>query len=220
MVAVLSGDIIHSSKLDPKIRQELFQQLEIFLKDLMKKDKQFKAETNRGDWFQCLTKNPKNSLRYGLLIKSFLRSLRLGEEKEADGFKSTILDARLAIGIGEMDFEGNRLGNSDGSAFHLSGRLLETLKGTSKSLAAATEKNEELNDQWFALLTLVDFILSKTTSTQCEVIQRKLQGFKETEIAKELSILQSAVNQRSSASGWNAIDVALKQFEKTIISLS
>jgi hypothetical protein len=216
MVAVLSGDIIHSSKLDPKIRQELFKRLEIFLKDLMKKDKQFKAETNRGDWFQCLTKNPQNSLRYALLIKSFLRSLRLAEEKD----KSIILDARIANGIGNMDFEGDRLGNSDGSSFHVSGRLLETLKGTSKSLAAATEKNEEVNEQWFALLTLVDFIVSKTTSSQCEVIQRKLQGFKETEIAKELSILQSAVNQRSSASGWNPIDIAVKQFEKTIIQLS
>jgi len=220
MVAVLSGDIINSSKLDPKIRQELFKRLEAFLKDLMKKDKQFKAETNRGDWFQCMTKKPKDSLRYALLIKSFLRRLRLNEVKEMGGTKSSILDARIAIGIGEIDFEGDRLGNSDGTAFHVSGRLLENMKGTSKSLAAATEKNEALNEEWFALLTLVDFILSKTTASQCEVIQRKLQGFKETDIAKELSILQSAVNQRSSASGWNAIDVALKQFEKTIINVS
>ena len=127
-------------------------------------------------------------------------------------FPTWIFDARIAIGIGEVDLLASRLAASGGKAFQLSGQLLDKMKNKKQSLAIDTDGkfNEELETEFI----LLDAILSKTTALQCEVINLKLLGYKEIEIADELKIMQSAVNQRSISGNWNAIDSMIKRFEK------
>jgi hypothetical protein len=221
-VAVISGDIINSGKLPVKQREVLYKKLEAFLKKLGKKGEYFKGETNQGDWFQCLVDHPQEALRYALIIKTYLKSFHESElviAKIPKGKKveaSISIDARISLGIGNVDFIGARLGSSDGEAFRISGRLLDKIKKTNHSLIGGVDKEEKLNGELENLLVMLDLILSKTTSLQCQVIMRKLLGKKETEIAKELHILQSAVNQRSTAAGWNAIESAVNRFETII----
>ena len=216
---VITGDIVDSSKISPKVREALYKGLEAYFKILENKKKGFKAETNQGDWFQAYCKDVSQILRYALLIKTWLKSFPVedGNLKFKKEMPKSV-DARMTLGIGEVDFLSSRLGNSDGAAFRLSGRLLEKIKKTSRTLAVEVEDKKEINQELEVMFQMLDFIIGKTTSLQCQVIHRKLQGMKETEIAAELKILQSAVNQRSTAAGWNVIETALNRFEFVIAS--
>ncbi len=210
-VAVITGDLVNSRRLNPKLREQLYMELNNWLADESKQVKKgaFLAEASRGDSFQCFVKKRADALRYVLLIKFYLHSYcRRSNLKN----KNMVIDARLSIGVGTLDFLSDKLAISDGEAFQRSGLLLEKLKGTSQGLGISIA-NRSVQEELNTLFVLLDEVLRKTTPMQAEVIFAKLQGKKEKQIAEELSIFQSAVNQRSKAAGWNAIDAAVKRFE-------
>ena len=155
------------------------------------------------------------------LQKTYIRSLNPSDIYEV-GKKNTanrkgillptwIFDARIAIGIGNVDLLANRLAGSGGEAFQLSGHLLDKIKNKKQSLAIST--NDQFKEELETEFILLDALISKTTALQCEVINRKLLGYTEIEIAKKLDIMQSAVNQRSNSGNWNAIESMIKRFE-------
>ena len=203
--AVLTGDIIRSSAISPEQRVILNNTLNALLneyKDIFN----FKSELYRGDSFQCLVFDPKDSLRLALLIKSFIRHLDFPE----------MMDARIAIGIGNIDHQEDSLANSHGEAFALSGRALDSIKDSKQTLTISTadKYNSELQIESF----LLDTIMLKNTAAQSAVINLKLRGFTEIQIAKALGIMQSAVNQRSTGANWNAIHLFVNHFEKLYTS--
>ncbi|MDX1762483.1 MAG: helix-turn-helix domain-containing protein, partial [Christiangramia sp.] len=75
-----------------------------------------------------------------------------------------------------------------------------------------TEVNKEFDTSFF----LFDTISDKWSTASAEVIYYLLKGFKETEIADELGISQSAVNQRKKAAGWDAIEALLDRYQSVI----
>lgn len=199
--AVITGDIINSTRIDIADREELLKSVDEFLK---KSDKKFrtKSETFRGDSFQCLTQDPSIALRLALIQKTYIRSFD----------KNKKYDARIAVGIGGISLISNKFTISSGKAFELSGQLLDKMKGRKQSLAISTD--DAYNDELQTSAILLDAIISKTTALQCEVIHHKLLDETEVQIAKQLNIDQSAVNHRSNSGNWNAIDAMLKRFEK------
>ena len=220
--AIITGDVIHSTRMSVEHRNWLFKEI---TKALKKWDKNFemKSETFRGDSFQCLVKKPAEVLKLALIQKTFIRSLNPSsvyevsknnnrEIKPSVIYPYWIFDARIAIGIGEVDTLSNRLAASGGKAFELSGHLLDKMKSKKQSFAIAT--NDKFNDELQTEFVLLDAIISKTTALQCEVINKKLLGYTEVEIAKQLNIMQSAVNQRSNSGNWNAIEAMTKRFGK------
>ena len=218
--AIITGDVIHSTKMNALHRDWLFKRITSALKQ-WDKDFGMRSETFRGDSFQCLVINPCDALKMALLQKTYIRSLNRSDLYELEN-KTTanrkrillpnwIFDARIAIGIGNVDLLANRLAGSGGEAFHLSGRLLDTIKNKKQSLAITT--NDHFKDELETEFILLDALLSKTTALQCEVITHKLLGYTEIEIAKELDIMQSAVNQRSNSGNWHAIESMIKRFE-------
>jgi hypothetical protein len=220
--AIITGDVIHSTRLSIGYRDWLFKQIGGALKQ-WNKDFGMRSETFRGDSFQCLVKKPADALRLALLQKTYIRSLNPSNlydihKKDSPAnrkgifFPTWIFDVRIAIGIGEVEFLSNRLASSGGSAFQLSGQLLDRMKNRKQSLAIATKDkfNEELETEFI----LLDAIISKTTALQCEVICLKLLGYTESQIAEQLEIGQSAVNQRSNSGNWYAIESMIKRFEK------
>ena len=218
--AVITGDVIHSTKLPAEQRQWLFSEIQKNLKG-WNKDFKMKSETFRGDSFQSLLL-PTAALRMALIQKTFIRSLSLVDvvdpKQAARGkarkmlFPKVLYDARMAIGIGPIENNTKSLASAGGTAFELSGQLLDSMKGRKQSLAIAT--NDGYQDELATECTLLDALLSKTTPAQCEVIRYKLMGFTELHIAEDLEIAQSAVNQRSNGGAWNAIDTMLRRFEK------
>jgi hypothetical protein len=220
--AVITGDIIQSSKLDPKTRRWLMQSLKAALEQ-WDDDFGITSELIRGDSFQCLIPDPELALQIALLIRTYVRSLNptaaydIYHRENAEISHSRLLtnwlfDVRISIGIGGIDYEGDTLAESDGEAFHLSGRALDRLKDGRQNLAIVSKDNNK--GELAAMAPLLDAILSGTTALQCEVINLKLLGHTEVEIARVLEINQSAVNQRSIAGNWSAIQSAVKRFAK------
>jgi hypothetical protein len=220
--AVITGDIIQSSKLDAETRQWLMRSLKAALEQ-WDEDFEMESELIRGDSFQCLIPHPELALQIALLIRTYVRSLNptsaydiYHRENPAKGHSrlltNWLFDVRIAIGVGEIDYEGDTLAESDGEAFQLSGRALDRLKDGRQNLAIVS--NDKNKGELASMAPLLDAIMSGTTALQCEVINLKLLGHTEIDIAKILEINQSAVNQRSIAGNWGAIQSAVKRFGK------
>ncbi|MES2616363.1 MAG: hypothetical protein V4613_00705 [Bacteroidota bacterium] len=219
--AVITGDIIQSTKLRVEGRTLLTNSLKDALK-LWDKDFNMKSELYRGDSFQCLVQNPANALRICLIIKTYIRRLNTihpYEIRRKNGMNKNqnianprwIFDARISIGIGKVYEQNRSIATSDGEAFQLSGRLLDQMKAQKQTLAISS--SDSYNNELMTELTLLDSLILKTTALQCEVINLKLLGYTETQIAKDLKVGQSAVNQRSNSGSWNAIETLLNRFE-------
>ncbi len=220
--AAISGDIIQSSRMNPMMRQWLMRSL----KETLGQWSEYfgmGSELIRGDSFQCLTHPPHTALLIALVIRTYIRSLSPIAthdlyNRENPAFSKAILltswqfDVRIAIGIGGIDYVGDTLAESDGEAFHLSGRALDLLKDKRQHLAIVSD--DEYREELASMSILLDAILSRTTALQCEVIHLKLLGHTEIAIGDMLKINQSAVNQRSIAGNWRAIRSAVKRFEK------
>ena len=108
----------------------------------------------------------------------------------------------------------------DGEAIYLSGRKIDDQRSNNKekvviknTLFFETPDNE-MNEQGSVLVDLLDVLLNNATARQCHVLHYKLSGFSELEIAHKLGINQAAVNQHSTAAGWNAIEHTLKYYEQ------
>jgi hypothetical protein len=219
--AVITGDIIHSTKLPSEHRKVLLSDIEQALK---RWDKSFKmkSEMFRGDSFQCLV-DPVYGLRVALIIKTYIRSLnpsmlydlqnRKNPNKKAAVFYTKfIYDARVAVGIGQIEAIGQRLASSHGPAFTTSGHLLDDIKNTRQSLTIGS--NDEFDAEWGTESFLLDALIAKTSALQCKVLYLKLLNNTEIQIADKLQIAQSAVNQRSTGGSWNAIQRMLGRFEE------
>ncbi len=218
--AVITGDIIHSTKIQNEHKVGLFTQIKSALKTWAK-DFDMKTEMFRGDSFQCQMNKPEDGLRMALLIKTFIRSLnpsdiyditkRDTETKTGRILTNWMFDTRLSVGIGEVDLLTKTLANSNGQAFLLSGHLLDALKDSKQHLAIMSD--DEHSSEWETESVLLDAIIRKTSALQCQVLNFKLLDYTETEIANKLKIGQSAVNQRSNAADWNAIETMVDRFE-------
>lgn len=161
-----------------------------------------------------------------LAIKSFVKAIPIEVKtyKTSDSrvkqFK--IHGIRLAIGYGELSRYSPKNGIIDGDAIYLSGREIsgETTYNKERIVIKNTlffaSKDESLNKNFQPLLALLDVLISKATSRQCEVLYLKLMNNQEDDIAKRLGIGQSAVNQHSTSVGWNAIEEAVNYYKMIV----
>ncbi len=219
--AVITADIIHSSKMSIEHREWLLKEIEQKLETLYKLPPVMESEMYRGDSFQCQLSTLRLGLRTALILKTFIKSLNPSEVtivSDKQGIKSQevfrtkrIFDVRLSLGLGEVISNSTTIGMSDGEAFQLSGRMLDEMKKHKTSFGIST--NDDFKEELATESALLDFILFNATALQCEVIYWKLQGITEINIAEKLTIQQAAVNQRSTAGGWQVIEKALKRFE-------
>jgi len=217
---IITGDIVASRKLPGKSREKLYADLRKFLASQKLQGLLTAYEMFRGDSIQCMVKNKEEVLRAALIIRAWLKSY--GTRNSAGGKALTVAhvtgkqDIRLSIGIGAVDFvKKGSLAHSDGEAFHLSGLGLDSLKATNGKMFLKTA-DAKFNDAIEPAMLLLDAVLQKWTANQAEIILYKLKNYKEEQIAREIGISQPAVNQRTKASQWGAIEKLLLWFEKTI----
>jgi hypothetical protein len=207
---VITGDIVNSTRMKREYKEILFDMFSEAL-GIWGKDFGMRSETFRGDSFQCLINDPSNLLTIALIQKTFIKSLQLKNMTPKKIKNQSGFDVRIAMGIGTVDLA-SRIAASGGEAFESSGRLIDTMKNKRQTLAIAT--NDEFQEELTTEILLMDAILSKTTSHQCEVINLKLLGYTEAEIANRLHVGQSAVNQRSNSGSWLAIEAMINRFKK------
>ena len=232
LTGVITGDIVNSRGLPVIPRKKLYADFKKFLDNLKKEKWLNDFEIFRGDSFQCVIKNTKESLRVALMIRSYIRSYISLEQKEiyagyqakgkatSKGYYPGTQDIKLAIGIGAVDFIKKKSpAHSDGEAFYLSGDSLDHLKGMPYRMMLKSPDNK-FNASIEPAILLLDAVIQKWTNNQAETISLKLKDLKEDEIARKLKITQPAVNQRIKTSQWYAIEKLLNYFTDTLQSWS
>lgn len=211
MIAVITGDIIDSSKYRLEeldfILNTLNNEFELF-----NTDKNFKSEFKiyRGDSFQGIALDPKMALDLVIAIKTAVNRIPIKNERI-----SGLPDCRIAIGIGEINLKRESILESNGEAFQFSGRTLDAMKGDYPRLLLKTS-DDNLNDEFNVYFSLLDSVMSKWSTASAEVAYFLHKGYKEVDIAKILNINQSAVNQRKKVANWDSIVLLRQRYRKVI----
>ncbi len=210
--AVLTGDLIGSSRFRIQQREEVLSNLKDSFKKISPDIISSPFMVFRGDSFQGVLARPEEALKATLIIRDSLLSRFKG--------KRTRLDARIAIGIGTIDYlPGDQVGEGDGEAFRNSGPELDKMKKGEQNIIVSSpwaEINEELRTE----CALLDALIQRWTKEQAEAIlfqiqEPELQRSKQTQegIAKILKISQSALSQRLKTGGSWAVQVFLERFK-------
>lgn len=185
MIKVITGDVIESEKISSEKRNRLFAEL----KSLSEQSESKYDFFIRGDSFQILSE--KNALEETLVLQTLIHH-------------KLDIKARISIGIGEADYLKEKLSDSDGEAFRLSGRGLDKIKEDNKLFGVFT--TDALKDaEWSIYCDVLDYFFRKQTRNQSEAIYWLLNGLNQTEIAQRIGKSQSSVNARIKTTAWDII---------------
>jgi hypothetical protein len=202
MATVISGDIIGSSQLKSASRKKLQQLLDLFFECATLEWYDMQAQQYRGDSIQIIfTANRLAALRAALLLHTCLIK---------ENFK-----IRLAIGVGEINFQSGQVITSDGPAFQSSGPYLDGLAKSGEIISIASF-DEDFTSEWQVHSAALNYILQRLTQQQAEALYLQLQDRTQAAIAKELKIKQPSVHQRLQAAGWPVVQKILNRFESVI----
>ncbi|WP_245617632.1 transcriptional regulator [Siansivirga zeaxanthinifaciens] len=180
ITSVITGDIIKSRT---QTNQDIWiEALKRVLSNLSTSKKYWTIY--RGDSFQIEIKDWFTSFECALYIKSCIKSI--------NG-----LDVRLAIGIGNKDFEGENVSESNGEAFIFSGETLESLKKEKQNLRIKT-RDSKLDEELNLYFKLALITMDSWTKNSAEMVKLTLENPNalQSELGKLLGINQNAVSNR------------------------
>jgi len=208
--AVITGDIVDSSKLPKAQRQALPAFIAKASRETCKafpKLVPLAADVFRGDGWQLLVTDIVQSLRVGLFFRACLRTA---------AERGRGLDTRMAIGLGRVDFVRERVSQGDGDAYRLSGRELEAMpRRQYLRLVLPVEKKVEALT---VIVRLIDVLARGWTGKQALAIRGALRGWTQEKIAKEWpeAISQQAVTKHLDGAQWSALEEALTYVENNL----
>ncbi|WP_276389870.1 hypothetical protein [Eudoraea chungangensis] len=197
MLAVLTGDIVNSEKTGTEKWMPL-------LKDYLRKvgESSRNWEIYRGDEFQLST-SPELALETAIGIKALIKTI-------------PYLDVRIGIGLGEEEYQGAGITDSNGSAYRRSGRTLSRLKEEGVNLGISTGNAHEKTLNLLFKLAL-DFMDSwSVVSAEIILISLQNPNWKQREIVEKLKIKQSAVSQRQKRARLNLVQELLEYYKETV----
>lgn len=205
-VAIITGDIVDSTKMTAEERASMLQLLQSLPEWLFPTCKT-NIEIFRGDSFQLKIVEPSKVLQIGLAIRAIIR---------ANKFKvnNAQWDARIAIGIGTLDYETKSLSTSDGEAYRLSGRGLDLI---GKSRLFIETPWEEVNKELIVSTLFADDVVSSWTASQSRIMFEKLvKNQSQEEIGNILGVTRQMVSKALKAAKESLISVYIKRFEELI----
>lgn len=198
MIAIITGDIINSEE------HKASEWIGILKKQFVEwGEAPTDWEIYRGDEFQ-LKVAPDEALCAAIQIKAVIKSIKN-------------LDVRMAIGVGVETFNGVKVSESNGTAYQRSGRTFETLKEEKLNLVITTGNQKEDESLNLMIKLALDF-MDEWTSVSAEVIAMALSNPKmsQQEIAKQLSIQQSAVSQRQKRARLDLVIQLLAYYKESV----
>ncbi len=180
---IITGDIVNSSAIKGEEKIALIAEIErigLKLSELVP----LKIELFRGDSFQIQTDDPTEAIRLAILFRTALKSASPSEHE---------WDARVSVGIGSVDFVSEQIVVSDGEAFQLSGRGLDSIG--KRRLAVATPW-ADVNGELSLTTAFADDIITGWSVNQARISYLKLStGDTQKEIAREENITAQNVSK-------------------------
>ena len=214
LYAVLTGDIVKSSRMSPADLKRLPRVLTSIFKSIDKicKPEDFTTQFSifRGDSFQVICE-PVCAIKAWLLIRAGLRAAYPAPLSKS-------VDARIGIAIGKVNHLAKNITESSGDAFLLSGRLLEELKLS--RLTGFASENKQTNREWNVSFMLADDIVRRWTTSQCRMLPFLLQPINQAEIAEATQTRQPTVTAKINAMGWSAIEQWLHYYNEIMMNVS
>ncbi len=203
MISVITGDIINSRRRPPESWLGL-------LKEELKLygNSPVSWETYKGDTFQFRVDDPLKALLAAIKLKAAIKMVKP-------------LDVRLAIGIGDITYQGERITESNGPAFINSGEKFSLLKKEKLTLAIKTpwlEFDATMN----LCLRLGMIFMDNWSLKSAEVIHLKLFNpqLSQEELGQMLGNLrQNAVSNRLARAHYDELKELNDLYQKKIMQL-
>ncbi|PJJ75908.1 SatD family protein [Thermoflavifilum aggregans] len=199
MVAVITGDVVHSRKLSPAL---WMQQLKDALSTAGHSPGDW--EIFRGDSFQLMLQEPARAFRMAIYLKACIKMLKH-------------VDVRMAIGLGEVEYSGERITESNGTAFVHSGLRFENLK-KDKQLLGVQSPDPEFDAEMNLYFRLCGIAMDHWTSKAAEVVKLSLEfpQASQEELGKKLHIQQHAVSKRLKTAYFQEVMEVERRFRERI----
>lgn len=201
--AVLTGDIVGSSRLSKAERQALPEQIRRAARETRKAFPDavpLEIDIFRGDSWQLLLTDPGRSVRLALFLRCSLRAI---------AGRGRGVDTRIALGVGAVDFvPKDRVSEGDGEAYRASGKALERLSSGRNPPGLGLEG---ATDDLAVVLRLIDALAQGWTARQARAVSGALRGWVQEKIAQEWPerISQQAVTKHLGTAQWPAVEDAL-----------
>lgn len=194
---IMTGDITGFTKVPPDRRETMISSLSRLITSWVDPAH---GQIFRGDSFQILFTDAGEALRRSIQLRCWFKRQAI-----SDNLK---LDARMAIGVGQIAYYGNTVLDSDGEAFHLSGRAFDSME--EDQFIRIVTGNDDVNEQLGIICRLMDSLIDNWTSSQAEVIYLVLENETQQQIADQLKVGQPAINNRLRLAKWKEIDRAIR----------
>lgn len=196
MIAVITGDIMHSRDVNTSVWLNL---LKSALKNYGNEPKDW--EIYRGDSFQ-LSVDIKKAIEICFLIKATIKTIK-------------VLDVRLAIGIGEIEYEADKVTESNGSAFINSGECFEELK---KYTMGMKTPSVEFDKIFNLVLQIFNTTADNWSPVTAEIIKFTLEhpDLNQNQIADKLNKSQSSISEALKRGGYDELKELISIYEEKI----
>jgi len=203
MVAIITGDVINSEKVDAKKWLSLLKE---YFNTFGKSPLDWAIY--RGDEFQLRIRNFEEAFITAIQIKAKIKQ-----------FKD--LDVRLSIGFGDEIVGSKNILESNGTAFVRSGRSFDDLRKNKTTMLVNTgnqDIDQELN--LYIKLALNGF-MDKWSVASAEIVSLNLENMSisQEEIAKMAGMAQAAISQRLKRANFEVLKDLNSMFVKKIKTL-
>ena len=199
MIAILTGDIKNSSE------HKANKWLPLLKEALTKYGSEPKDwEIYRGDSFQLQTK-PENALEAAIYIKASIKQIRH-------------LDVRIAIGLGEKNYDAPKITESNGTAFVNSGERFENLKKQNLGIKTPNEKFDGHIDLLLelALLTMDDWTPAISRTVQSTMDNPEMN---QKELASLLNKSQGNISEELNKAGFEEVKKMIHFYREQLAQL-
>ncbi len=206
-IGVITGDIIDSTKiLEEGYRDKLLSTMHLAIQEMndYKLWGRVKIEIFRGDSFQITVDEPTYITDIAIAFRSKLI---------ANSGSDTRWDARLGLGIGEQEYLSEKISESDGQAFHLSGQAFDSLQKNDRLAILTPQTN--INEELWVSTSFVDEIISNWTLLQASTFYTYItENLSQKEIATKEKKSPQAISKIFIAGKFNLIDNYLTRFHQ------
>lgn len=163
MIAVLTGDLVSSTKMSKDTYTNVIKKLQKLIDDANQQF-QAKGEIYRGDAFQIQYPTPHHALKSTLLIKLALH---------LSNFSIKPIQCTLSLAYGDYDTYSDKPNTSSGPAFIQSGRGLEK---TARGELSVHFGKDKLNESIELLTQFLNHLLNRLTKTQAQLLYTYIEN--------------------------------------------